>query len=1287
MPTPASLNTVQSLYVTYYGRPADPAGLDFWATVLDEQNGDLSAILQDFGTSAEYTSSFGNLSSPELINNLYQQMFGRDAEPGGLSFWANILDSGALSLMDIANSIRTGAGAQDRQVLEARVELANAFTEQLDQEDELQAYGTARGIAIGRDYLNQVNSGNAANPPLDQVVDVVATLLPATEVPTPPGGGGAPLPPATPTLTLQILAGELSFTGTATGDISVAVDGENLVFSRGAASATLPATEFDSLSSIALQNQTLNLSAERADGLDVTGSGTLNVSGVTQATDLSGVDSALSLSVSTAGDIDLTVENALQNVDSISISEGDTLTLNAQQAVDLEVSGDGTYELRDTQANFQVASLNEEIVSGASRMIFVTDEQPISIAELMQQLELLPEGVDTQLTATFFSENIEALVSWDEDNQTWVANSPISEVSAVDVLDTASIAQLTAIDTANGDSALSYSSITDLAANLVVDGVASSYILADTNVTVSDAASIAALTALDAIIEGGSLSANAIVDDIANLVSEVDSVLTANSYIQDGTDVTVNDAASIDELTLVDDANGDGELNYSALQDSASNLLDSSYTVTGIDLTVTGTATIAQLGALDVANGEGEASGELSYELITDDIANLVTLVDDVQTANTYITSGTNVSVNDAASVAQIAAIDAANGDGELSYSLSDSLANLLAANQNLVTAANSVSIDGYPNLGTLSVAQLEDVLSWQDASGEALYDIGDLTYNLLDSASNLLTAPEGYVSGAVDVTASGQTSLSQASALYLLDDEAIYSITASPYDLANTANSNYNNAINHAVDLTASSTATVAQAEIIDARTNRGDTNYNLGDYYSNLVTATEAINAAHNIQVYDYQLTTTQAQAMVDLSNDGVTVLNSVTGTAVHINTFVGANPWSSEELTYNFRVSDTAANIVSAAGSATTFISGNAAEGEEGDHRVSLITVTDTLTVANAKTFWEVASPILEDTLSNRTTYSVSDTLANYQADAGAENTYTDWLNDADSKTVTGTAADIYAGQLQGNAIFNHMNGSNDHIEASGSDGNQSIQGAGGSDTLNGGNNTDWLYGNAGNDTINGDGGNDYLYGGDGNDTLHGGAGDDYLDGGNGNDWLYGDTGFDRLLGGDGRDIIYAGSSAADTATGNANYWQNNQITGGNGGDNMFGSDQRDVYYYSATNRSELIAETGTTVAARDYIHNFTLGDSIVFQNADQVQFLGTGSSNAAAVEAGEFAISVRYEKNVNAAQWANSTSEDSTLISIDIANADGTFDNIADATIVLVGANIDINMDGNTIMFGG
>ena len=83
MATQESLDLVQKIYVAYYGRAADPLGQSYWADVIDAANGDAASVINAFGTSAEATAIYGNLSSAAAVNTLYNQLFGRDADVAG----------------------------------------------------------------------------------------------------------------------------------------------------------------------------------------------------------------------------------------------------------------------------------------------------------------------------------------------------------------------------------------------------------------------------------------------------------------------------------------------------------------------------------------------------------------------------------------------------------------------------------------------------------------------------------------------------------------------------------------------------------------------------------------------------------------------------------------------------------------------------------------------------------------------------------------------------------------------------------------------------------------------------------------------------------------------------------------------------------------------------------------------------------------------------------------------------------------------------------------------------
>ncbi len=130
-----SMAKVQQAYVSYYGRPGDSAGVDYWAEELDKNGGDMSAIIDAFGNSPEYQERFGALSSSELINNLYQQMFGRDAEQAGLDWWSEQIDIGATTLSQAALQIADGAANEDLTILTNRIDVASTLTFGMDIRD------------------------------------------------------------------------------------------------------------------------------------------------------------------------------------------------------------------------------------------------------------------------------------------------------------------------------------------------------------------------------------------------------------------------------------------------------------------------------------------------------------------------------------------------------------------------------------------------------------------------------------------------------------------------------------------------------------------------------------------------------------------------------------------------------------------------------------------------------------------------------------------------------------------------------------------------------------------------------------------------------------------------------------------------------------------------------------------------------------------------------------------------------------------------------------------------
>ncbi|QBE64814.1 DUF4214 domain-containing protein [Pseudoduganella lutea] len=82
---------VANLYQAVFGRTADAGGLDYWFE--QAANGlDLGSIAGHFLDSAEYTDD--GLTDAEFIAELYQNALGRAGDAGGVEYWIDVLEGG-----------------------------------------------------------------------------------------------------------------------------------------------------------------------------------------------------------------------------------------------------------------------------------------------------------------------------------------------------------------------------------------------------------------------------------------------------------------------------------------------------------------------------------------------------------------------------------------------------------------------------------------------------------------------------------------------------------------------------------------------------------------------------------------------------------------------------------------------------------------------------------------------------------------------------------------------------------------------------------------------------------------------------------------------------------------------------------------------------------------------------------------------------------------------------------------------------------------------------------------
>jgi len=127
-------NSIVGLYVIYFNRAPDPAGLAFWQT----QNVTIDDIAAQFGASPEAKAIYPFLAAPTLANpedfikEIYRNAFGREADTAGLTFWSNVLrqDSSPESVAQFVLAVAQGAQGTDRVALQNRADIALQFTQE-----------------------------------------------------------------------------------------------------------------------------------------------------------------------------------------------------------------------------------------------------------------------------------------------------------------------------------------------------------------------------------------------------------------------------------------------------------------------------------------------------------------------------------------------------------------------------------------------------------------------------------------------------------------------------------------------------------------------------------------------------------------------------------------------------------------------------------------------------------------------------------------------------------------------------------------------------------------------------------------------------------------------------------------------------------------------------------------------------------------------------------------------------------------------------------------------------
>lgn len=160
--------TIQGVYVALFGRPADPTGLTYFNSVT-KNGADLNGI-GDLASTQEYKDRFAGQNNTQVVNSIYQSLFGRDAEAAGLTFFVNALNTGTLNIKNIAIAILDGAQGTDKTTVGNKVAAADLYTKSLDTAQEIGSYQGNAAAAQGRAFLAGVSSSVPSQAAVDAAI-------------------------------------------------------------------------------------------------------------------------------------------------------------------------------------------------------------------------------------------------------------------------------------------------------------------------------------------------------------------------------------------------------------------------------------------------------------------------------------------------------------------------------------------------------------------------------------------------------------------------------------------------------------------------------------------------------------------------------------------------------------------------------------------------------------------------------------------------------------------------------------------------------------------------------------------------------------------------------------------------------------------------------------------------------------------------------------------------------------------------------------------------------------
>ena len=182
-------NNLQKLYLAYFGRPADPGGINYWLTCLND-----SLTMKDISVELSKQEEYKYLSLDkcfqEKINDIHFNLFNRKADIHVLNYLKQMIEEIGYTISDIVyyfifpqtNSITIDKEQKevDQNVLNHKIMAAEIFTNKIDQSiflrqlyqpESISPWVNSKSFDTVSDFFLNINFDQVSQESLNELIN------------------------------------------------------------------------------------------------------------------------------------------------------------------------------------------------------------------------------------------------------------------------------------------------------------------------------------------------------------------------------------------------------------------------------------------------------------------------------------------------------------------------------------------------------------------------------------------------------------------------------------------------------------------------------------------------------------------------------------------------------------------------------------------------------------------------------------------------------------------------------------------------------------------------------------------------------------------------------------------------------------------------------------------------------------------------------------------------------------------------------------------------------------